>query len=189
MEDKVSIKSVVFEDINNFCQNRNLYKAVYINIHRLDNKVKTSVIKGELTNMFVPLIRDGYAKSFVLQNEDVLFVYNKSKEDDVSSLLIKVKFLFNEDDRVKNASNLGECGIVAFFDVESDYALLVKKIEKSFVSEQTEEKIKVSQNFVSVSNMPVNKKDLTTEALSKVQRIISISDFSSFASQPVQACQ
>lgn len=188
MENNVNIKSVVLDEIKSFCVSRGLFKAVYLNIHNLDEKLRTSVHKNELTNMFMPLVREGYAKSFLLQNDDFVVVYNRIKDDDILSLMVKVQFLFQEDERIKETGDLQKSGVVVSYDLSEDYGIFLKKIEAAFIEEKKENNQQTSENVFYQDNLRVNKKNLTTEMLSKVQKIISISDFSSFIRrQPICA--
>ena len=175
-----NVKSVIFDDINKFCSNRGLYKALYVNMRKLEDKYRNSVHKKELEDMFLPLVKDAQAKIFFMQNDDFLVVYDKSKSDDISSLLIKMEFLFQEDGFVKNNPDIQKNGLVVFYDVESEYTSLCKKIEMSFEGD----KIKINSLFVEQNvyrnSSKENKKVFTTDMLSKVQKIIAISDFSSF---------
>lgn len=180
MENITGIKSVIFEDIDVFCGGKGLCGALYINVHKIDEKYRTSVNKSELEAMVLPMVKNGDAKTFVLQNDDFLIVYDKLKEDDVASLLVKIKFLFHEDETVKNSSDLQKCGVAVFYDAVSEYNALRKKIEASFEKEKKEEKPLFFERNIYKKQDNANKKIFTTEMLSKVQKIISVSDFSSF---------
>ena len=70
MENITGIRRVIFDEINGFCVNKSRYKALYVNINKLDTKYKSSVYKTELENMFMPLVKDGMAKTFFMQNDD-----------------------------------------------------------------------------------------------------------------------
>lgn len=181
MENTIGIRRVIFEEISGFCRDKSRYKALYVNIHKLSEKYKTSVYKSELENMFVPLIKDGFAKTFFMQNDDFLVVYEKIKEDELSSLLIKIQFLFQEEESIKNCSDLTSIGFAVFYELEREYGSLTRKIEASYYETN---KIKVRPLFVeqSLNNgmKKANLRPFTTEMLSKIQKIISISDFSSF---------
>jgi EAL domain-containing protein (putative c-di-GMP-specific phosphodiesterase class I) len=180
MENVTGIRSVIFEDINSFCEDKSRYRALCVNVHKISEKCRTSVAKNELENMFLPLIKDSIAKTFVLPNEDFLVVYNKTNADDVSSLLVKIQFLFQEDETVKNSSDLQKCGVAVFYDLASEYDALCKKIEASFEMEKQQLKPLFFEGNIYKKDEKANKKLFTTELLSKVQKIISVSDFSSF---------
>lgn len=176
----ISTRKEIFDTINSFCSNRSLYNALYVNLHKIGEKYRTSVYKNELEAMFLSLVKEGFAKTFFVQNDGFLVVYDKSKNDDVLSLLIKIEFLFREDEIIKNNPDLQKSGVVVFYDVESEYTSLCRKIEASY----EDGKIKVNPLFVEQTGykkqVADNKKIFTTEMLSKVQKIISVSDFSSF---------
>lgn len=186
MENVTGIRSGIFEDINSFCEDKSQCGVLCVNVHKISERYINSVAKNELKNMFVPLIKDGVAKTFVLPNEDFLVVYNKTKADDVSSLLVKIQFLFQEDEAVKNSSDLQKCGVAVFYDLASEYDALCKKIEASFEKEKQQVKTLFFEDSVYRKDEGINKKLFTAELLSKVQKIISTSDFSSFIRrQPV----
>ena len=104
--------------------------------------------------------------------------YEKLKDDELSSLLVRISFLFQEDELVKSTSDIQKSGVAVFFDLESEYADLCKKIELLYsVEKKIEKPLFYEQNPYAVK---LKKKAFTTEMLSKVQKIISISDFSSF---------
>lgn len=172
--------NVILNDINSFCSDRAAYRALWINLHKFNEKHRNSVYKQELEIMFLPMVKDGKGKTFFMQNDDFLAVYDKSKDDDVSSLLVKIAFLFYEEENVKSNPDLQKSGVAVFYDVETEYTSLAKKVENSFGGET----IKVTPLFVEQNSfgraLQENKKIFTTEMLSKVQKIISISDFSSF---------
>lgn len=178
MENTIGIRRVVFDDINEFCKDKSLYKALYINMYKLNAKYRSSMYRNELEDMFVPLVKDGAAKTFFMQNDDFLVVYDKSKEDELSSLLVRLCFLFQEDDLLKGKTDVQKSGLVVFFDLENEYVALRKKIESLYVNEK-----KIAKPLFYEKNPygeKVKKKEFTTDMLSKIQKIISISDFSSF---------
>ena len=178
MENTTGARKVIFDDINGFCEDKSRYKALYINMYKLDAKYRSSVYRNELENMFLPLVKDGLAKTFFMRNDDFLVVYEKSKEDELSSLLVKICFLFQEDELLKGGDNIQKSGVAVFFDMENEYVALRKKIESLYEGER---KIETPLFYeIGSKGGNANKKAFTTEMLSKIQKIISISDFSSF---------
>ena len=183
--ENTNIRSVVFDDINSFCKDKNSCGALCVNIHMVSEEYRTSVNKNELENMFLPLVKDGFAKTFVLQNDDFLIVYDKLKNDDVSSLLVKIQFLFQEDDIVKNSFDLQKSGVVVFYDLKREYGALYKKIEASMEREKKQINPLFSEQNLYKREYKSSNRVFTTDMLSKVQKIISISDFSSFIRRQV----
>ncbi len=178
--ENTSVRSVIVDDIKSFCADMSHYAVLCVNVHMVNEKYKTSVNKKELENMFLPLVKAGLAKTFMLKNDDFLAVYDKQKSDDVLSLLVKIQFLFQEDELVKNNSDMQKSGFVIFYDLESDYDTLHRKIVSSSENEKQYIKPLFTEQNVYKKNERSNIQIFTTEMLSKVQKIISISDFSSF---------
>ena len=56
MENTIGIRRVVFDDINEFCKDKSLYKALYINMYKLNAKYRSSMYRNELEDLFVPLV-------------------------------------------------------------------------------------------------------------------------------------
>ena len=188
MNNTINIKNTVLDEINVFCANRSRFKAVYINIHGMAEKLKMAVYKNELVNMFLPLVKDGYAKTFSMQNGDFVVVYDRNKDDDFSSLLVRLHFLFQEDERLKETADLQKSGIIVMYDLANEYAIFIKKLDVAFADSKANEEKNQLNNIGYQNSAKANKKPLTTNMLSKVQKIISVSDFSSFIRrQPICA--
>lgn len=175
-------ESGIFDYLNRFCRNRSAFKALYLNIHNLEENVRSVQNKKAIASILLPLVKNSQAKVFALPNEDVLVVFDKQAEDEVASSLVHIRFLLHEDSRVKNAATLEESGIAVFYDLVAEEADFSKKIvtachENPVKNIQPQEPRKVSFFNTSVRQF---HKELTTELLAKVQKIISVADFSSF---------
>lgn len=175
-------ESGIFDYLNRFCRNRSAFKALYLNIHNLEENVRSVQNKKAIASILLPLVKNSQAKVFALPNEDVLVIFDKQAEDEVASSLVHIRFLLHEDSRVKNAATLEESGIAVFYDLVAEEADFSKKIvtachENPVKNIQSQEPRKVSFFNTSVRQF---HKELTTELLAKVQKIISVADFSSF---------
>lgn len=175
-------ESGIFDYLNRFCRNRSAFKALYLNIHNLEENVRSVQNKKAIASILLPLVKNSQAKVFALPNEDVLVIFDKQAEDEIASSLVHIRFLLHEDSRVKNAATLEESGIAVFYDLVAEEADFSKKIvtachENPVKNIQPQEPRKVSFFNTSVRQF---HKELTTELLAKVQKIISVADFSSF---------
>lgn len=175
-------ESGIFDYLNRFCRNRSAFKALYLNIHNLEENVRSVQNKKAIASILLPLVKNSQAKVFALPNEDVLVIFDKQAEDEIASSLVHIRFLLHEDSRVKNAATLEESGIAVFYDLVAEEADFSKKIvtachENPVKNVQPQEPRKVSFFNTSVRQF---HKELTTELLAKVQKIISVADFSSF---------
>lgn len=175
-------ESGIFDYLNRFCRNRSAFKALYLNIHNLEENVRSVQNKKAIASILLPLVKNSQAKVFALPNEDVLVIFDKQAEDEIASSLVHIRFLLHEDSRVKNAATLEESGTAVFYDLVAEEADFSKKIvtachENPVKNIQPQEPRKVSFFNTSVRQF---HKELTTELLAKVQKIISVADFSSF---------
>ena len=175
-------ENVVFDYVSKFCQNRGDFKAVYLNLNKLNNKSDLAKNKKVIVESLMPIVQRGVAKTFSMLNEDVLVIFNKNISDEIASLLVKIKFLLNDDEKVGAASSLEECGVAAIFDLATEYGDFSKKVVASCYAEETKNIPQVDSRKVSFfkTSSKFYKKELTAEMLAKVQKIISVSDFSSF---------
>ena len=178
----VKKENMVFEYLNKFCKDRNLFKALYINIHLLADASKRGQNGKSVCGIFLSLVKSGQAKVFTLPNEDVLVIFHKTAADEIASSLVRIRFLLNDDGKVKQAESLETAGIAVFFDLateESDFSkkvVVACQINRQPVMPLSEVR---KTSFFNTSTRRF-KKELTTEMLAKVQKIISVADFSSF---------
>lgn len=178
----VKKESIVFEYLNKFCKNRSLFKALYVNMHLLADTSKSEQNRKSVCGFFLPLVRSGQAKVFVLPNEDVLVIFNKTAADEIASSLVRIRFLLNDDAKVKDAESLEAAGITTFFDLaveENDFSK--KVVAACHINHQPVMPLsEVRKTSFFNTSARRFKKELTTEMLAKVQKIISVADFSSF---------
>lgn len=178
----VKKESIVFEYLNKFCKNRNLFRALYINIHLLADASRRGQNGKSVCGIFLPLVRSSQAKVFTLPNEDVLVIFNKTAADEIASSLVRIRFLLNDDSKVKNAESLEAAGIAVFFDLATEENDFSKKVVAACqINRQPAMPLSEVRktSFFNTSTRRF-KKELTTEMLAKVQKIISVADFSSF---------
>jgi len=176
----VKKENVVFDYVAKFCQNKSLFSAVYLNIHKIDANALTIQNKKTLIDMLMLLVRGGMAKYFVLANGDVLIIFDKKISDDVASILVKIKFVFNQDEKVAMSASLSDCGVAVFYDLATEYGDFSRKVVEGCYSGEKKPIVDSSKESFFHTTPKHYRKELTTEMLAKVQKIISVSDFSSF---------
>ena len=174
-------ENVVSEEIAQFCSDRGNFKVLYLNIallHDIENSLNANKIA--VSDVLKPLTKEGKAKLMALPNNNLVLVFDKQLQDEVKSVLVKTKFLLSSSSKVRQAANLEECGVACFYDMASDFEEVKKKIAAACadvrVKLQTQN---ADKSFFGGYNRNFNK-ELTTELLAKVQKIISVADFSSF---------
>lgn len=171
----------IFEYLRKFCANRSAFKVLYINLHSLSENVRSQQNKRAIVDVFMPLVKKAEAKVFMLPNEDVLVIFNKNAQDEFSSSLVRAHFLLQSDDKLKNAENMEKAGIIVIYDLETEYVDLSKKIVAACQKRQEQDLAAKNgkMSFFNTSNKHF-RRELTPEMLAKVQKIISVADFSSF---------
>lgn len=171
----------VFDYLSKFCSNRNDFKAMFINKHLLGDKFRRQDNKV-LADLFMASTQGALVKPFSLPNEDFLVIFSKKSEDEIASTLVKLRFMWHEDPVVVSASTLQESGVAVFYDLGAEGADFSKKLilscHTSSEKEQPVQKTVIRSPFESGSAR--GRHELTPEMLAKVQKIISVADFSSF---------
>lgn len=177
---EIKRENIIFEYINKFCKNRVDFEAVYINLHSLAGNLRSKQNKKAIMNIFSPLVKMEEAKLFILPNEDMLVIFVKKAKDGINSSLVRMQFLLQEDESIRNAESLQHSGFVVFYDLATEYVDLSKRI--IIACQKQQENQKIEDHKVSFFNTSRNRfsHELTTEMLAKVQKIISVADFSSF---------
>lgn len=173
--------NLIFEYLQQISEKMASYEALALGIHRLYNSNLKATGRKSILEVFAVL--GANIKIFGLLNGDLLFIYPKEKHDEVSSCLVKVRFLLQSDPLLKNTDDLQKIGFITYFDLRDKLVDLTEYIKKSQVVAQSEASPdaqgRVQNTVFSTSNKKV-KKELSTELLGKVQKILSVADFSSF---------
>ena len=160
------------------------YDAIYIRVSALENKNLRESHRQELADTFAAFVSQSMARYFWFANEDVIVIYNRRIKDEILSCLVKIRFIFHDDQLLKGSDNLESAGFIRFYNMAQDKKDFYHLV--SFLSKQ-QTPIKLQTKKVTPFTMsPINqtpqkqKKPLTTDILARVQKILSVADFSSF---------
>lgn len=181
MSDNIKKENEIIEYIEKYCSNKSEYKIMLMNIHSLSQDVATSQNKKLVNDIFVSLLKTSGGKIFTLPNEDLILIYAVKFNDELASKLVNIKFLLNNDEKIKNTTSLEEAGIVVFYDLIADWADFSKKIVDVYYAKNNELKAEqdTKKSFFKTDDKSYKEK-MDAELLAKVQKIISVADFSSF---------
>ncbi|MCQ2741265.1 MAG: hypothetical protein MJ210_04020 [Alphaproteobacteria bacterium] len=155
------------------------YQALYLNFKSLSDEVKTAQIRKAVQECFSLGAISENIKFFLFPNEDIAVVFKSDLRDAVASCLVKVKFLLQRDVLVQKVASLEECGVASWYDLSSEYTDFVRRADAAY-NVQELPKPQGNASFFDTSSSKIYIKQLTTEMLAKVQKIISVADFSSF---------
>lgn len=181
-EREIRQENGIFEYLNKFCARRADFKALYLNLHLLQSTAYIQQNKKNMADIFMPIVKNAAAKIFMLPNQDMLVIFNKRAQDEIDSALVKLRFLLQDDEKVKNAEDLEAAGIVICYDLvleEVDFSKKVVAACQRPVEKQLSLQEAQRVSFFNTSTRHFHR-ELTTDMLAKVQKIISVADFSSF---------
>lgn len=161
------------------------YDAIYINVSKLESKNIRDSHRQELADTFAAFVSKAMARYFWFANEDVIVIYNRRIKDEILSCLVKIRFMFHDDELLKNSDNLEAIGFVRFYNMVDDkkeFYHLVSKLshQQNPVKLQTQKATPFVMSAVSSNSQNKQKKPLTPDILARVQKILSVADFSSF---------
>ena len=176
---------LIFEHLKKIEKEGGAYEALYLSIHSLQNQNLRAVNRQALQDTFASLSPEAKAKAFMLHNDDLIVVFSQKCHDEILSCLVKVRFMFHDDPLLKDAEDLQQAGFARIFDLASEKGELRSRIRAVVQAPQPagETDIKFPRIVpVSVFNTSSKKakRELTPEMLAKVQKILSVADFSSF---------
>lgn len=152
--------------------------VLYVCLHKLTNVKLRSTNKKAVNDTFNSLLPDG--KLFVLSNDDLVVVYDKSKHEEALSCLVKLRFLLHDDPVIRMAEDLEQIEFVKFYNVAEQKNELREQLQRVIGEGQSSLKPEMTKNIVFDTSTRRVKKGLSPEMLSKVQKILSVADFSSF---------
>lgn len=180
--------SVLIDFLQTLSKKKSLFNVLHLALNKVSKEVLTDSVRATLIDMF---LTQKQAKSdemnlFELSNGDFAVVYAKEIQDKILALLVRVRFWIQEDAKVAKAADLRDSGLAYIFDLEKDFEKLSDciniiaqtEVKEEFVDKTTPESHSTNSFFNSTNFK--GKQKFTAEMLDKVQKIISVSDFSSF---------
>ena len=176
---------LIFEHLKKAEKEGRILEALYLCVHNLQNQNLKAVNRQALLDAFSTLSPNAQAATFVLHNDDLIVIFNKACHDEILSCLVKVRFLFHDDPLLKEAEDLEQVHFAQIFDLVTQKDELRNKIKKVMQEPLLEQKNDFNLpkstpiSVFNTSNRKV-KRNLTPEMLAKVQKTLSVADFSSF---------
>lgn len=177
--------TLVFDFLYKLGTNIDHYQALYLRISKLQNQNLRMSQRQALIETFENAVKKTKGEIFTLDNEDMVVIFGESVYDEIQACLIKIRFLFHDDPNVRNAADLLQSGFAEIFNLQTqvdDFKALVKKVkdQENMVGGQPRLVPNVRPNVA--ANVLANRKtkrELTPTILSKMQKALSMMDFSS----------
>ena len=163
------------------------YKALCIFIHKLQSQKIRSMQRQELIETFENVIKKSGGEIFGLPNDDMVVIFNKKAHDEILACLVKVRFMFHDDAFLQNAFDLENAKFVQFFELGNGADEFKSLIKSNTVESGNEAsgligggtKGKSSVGAAFMSGPRKLRRELTPAMLAKVQKALSMTDFSS----------
>lgn len=161
------------------------YQALYLHICNLQNQNLRLSQRQALIETFEDVVKKTNGSIFTLDNEDMVIIFGKTAYDEIQACLIKVQFLFHDDPSIRAAVDLMQCGFAEIFDLKSqleDFKSQVKKTKSQISGSDFRQKSMPTAKTNAAANLlsnRKNKRELTPTILSKMQKALSMMDFSS----------
>ena len=171
--------SAIFGLITKLSKNVGDYKALYIYASKLENKNSKSAQRTSLVEIFENAVKKSKSELFNLPNDDVVIIYDKDLDDEMSACLVKLRFIFNDEPLIRDAADLKEVGFISFFDLNIDvekFQGFIKSIYDNYSMDKPGTRIERPQaNY----KRNIKRKELNASDLAKVKKILSVADCSS----------
>lgn len=163
------------------------YSALYLYINKLQNPNLKIVQKQALSETFEGVVKKDTGEMFVLANDNIVIVFNNRVKEEVMACLIKVRFILHDDPLIKENYDLESSGFVKIFSLaekSSEFkdliTLEVGKLENmSRINKNIRESSGQGTSQLSYSSNKRIRSELTPLMLGKLQKTLSMADFSS----------
>ncbi len=160
------------------------FSGFYMHMSSLQNPVSKSAQRQVLLEDLELITERSGGRVFSLNNDDVAVIFNKRFKEEILACLVKVRFMFGDDPFLKGAVDLESIGFVEFFDLPgalADFKYTIRQSvkEEAEVREPSVQKKSIEEAAPVVSPKKHAHRELTPEMLAKVQKTLSMTDFSS----------
>ena len=158
------------------------FSALYIYIHKLQNPKVRQMQRQSVIDTFENVIKKSGGEIFSLPNDDAVVIFNRTAKEEILACLVKLRFLFHDDPLLRNAVDLEQIEFVKFFEL-SGGASEFRKVIGSSMEQQGNITTQSGGTYASRPNQSGSvrkfRRDLTPTMLSKVQKALVQTDFSS----------
>lgn len=186
--EQVNLKkdTLILDYLSKIDTERNHFGALYIYISKLKSAKLKSLQRQNLIETFENVTQKNGGEIFGLPNEDMVIFFNKKASEEMQACLIKVRFIFHDDPFLANAFDLEQVGFVKFFDLGSEVGEFKTTIRNVMDSLSQNQNLSSQVGGGLARNVPSAmttsrklRRELTPGMLSKVQKALSMADFSS----------
>lgn len=183
--------AVIFDFLRKTDKEAANFRALYFDVSKLENKNIKPIQRQALIETFETVVKKCGGEIFGLPNEDIVIFFQQKCQDEVSACLVKVRFMFHDDNIIRNAETMDQVGFTRIFNLGTEAEAFKKAVKNSMHTEPPAVKVSGNENKTILKSDPIPvssvfnstavklRRQLTPEMLSKVQKTLSVADFSS----------
>lgn len=183
--DKVTTKkdTIIFDYLRKIDKDIDQFQALYLFTSKLQNQNLRSTQRQSLIETFENAVKKNGGEIFGLPNDDMVMIFDAQVSDEVMACLVKVRFMFHEDPLIRNAVDLVQVGFAKIFalsDGAGDFRAVISQAVKDSDEPKLENKNNAQKSGSGlVANTRKLRRELTPSMLAKMQKALSMMDFSS----------
>ena len=157
--------------------------ALYLYTSKLSESNQKSIQRQKLIETFEMVTHKYRGEIFGLPSDDMVVIFDKKAQEEILACLIKIRYIFHDDAFFKGSYDLEQIGFVKYYELDDEFKNAIQESIKNYEEQNTLSK-KSNGSFDS-KWQPIQPKIrklrrvLTPTLLGKVQKALSMTDFSS----------
>lgn len=174
--------TIIFDYLRKIEKDIDQFHALIMATSKLQNQSLRSAQRQSLIETFENVIKKSGGEIFALPNDDMVVIFNVQANDEILACLVKVQFIFHDDPMIRNAIDLMQVGFAKIYSLDNgavEFRDAVKNTVKILEEDKTSNKIITPAKPSFVSGIRKLRRELTPSMLAKMQKALSMMDFSS----------
>lgn len=175
--------TVIFDYLRKIEQNIAQFQVLYLHASKLQNQNLRSAQRETLIETFENVIKKSGGDIFALPNDDMAVIFNSVSHDEILACLVKVRFIFHDDPLIRNAVDLQQAGFAKIYVLATETEAFKDAIKETvtLAGNETTESKPAAKPVVGGfgSGQRKLRRELTPSMLAKMQKALSMMDFSS----------
>ncbi len=177
--------TAIFDFLHKLGADIDNYHVLYLHISKLQNQNLRMSQRKALFETFENVVKKTKGEIFVRDNDDFLVFFGQNVSDEIQACLIKVQFLFHDDPKVRGVVDLLQSEFAQLFNLKTqveELKNLINKTKNLDTGDALPSKSVLMPKHSITANSLNNrrlKRELTPTILAKMQKALSMMDFSS----------
>ena len=177
--------TAIFDFLHKLGADIDNYHVLYLHISKLQNQNLRMSQRKALFETFENVVKKTKGEIFVRDNDDFLVFFGQNVSDEIQACLIKVQFLFHDDPKVRGVVDLLQSEFAQLFDLKTQVEELKNLINKTKILDTGDalpsKSVLMPKHSITANSLNNRrlKRELTPTILAKMQKALSMMDFSS----------